>query len=101
MRIEITTAYKMPSGTDPGTDVRVFHVPVKRGSGKQSSKIDILDPIPKVTCVDTPNPDANSGVKLPSCTVGLTILGMRGDLSDVGAKPRRVVHGRVVDEHLL
>ncbi len=100
MHIEIVSAYKMPSGADPGTDVTLLHVPLKKGDGKKSSRIDLLDPIPKIVTVDPPA-DSTSPVKLPRTEARWTIISMQGDVSDIGARPRRIVHGRVLDEHLL
>ncbi len=100
MHIEITSANKMPSGADPGTDVTVLHIPIKKGEGKKSARVDLLDPIPKVVTVDPPA-DSTSPVKLPHQEVQWTIINMQGDLSDIGARPRRVIHGRVLDQHLL
>jgi hypothetical protein len=96
MRIEITSTWKMPSGHDPGVDVSLLGLPLKKGEGKQSSKIEILNPIPKLTAVQLA-PDVN--VSVP--TVNLTILGVHGDPADIGAKPRRVVHSRLLDSKVL
>jgi hypothetical protein len=96
MRIEIVSDWKMPSGHDPGTDVSVLGVPVAKGEGKKSTKIDLLDPIPKITMVELA-PD----VKVPVPQINLTIVAVQGDPADLGAKPRRVVHTRLLDSKVL
>lgn len=101
MRIEVESAWKLPSGHDPGVEMDVFGIPLHRGEGKQSTKISILNPIPKIVHSESPNPDTNSGVKLPSQSIQFTILGIGGDPADIGARPRRVVHAKVLEEHAL
>ena len=96
MRIEIVSDWKMPSGHDPGTDVSVLGVPVAKGEGKKSTKIDLLDPIPKLVTVELA-PD----VKVAVPQINLTIIAVQGDPADIGAKPRRVVHTRLLDSKVL
>jgi hypothetical protein len=96
MRIEIVSEWKMPSGHDPGTDVSVLGLPVAKGEGKKSTKIDILDPIPKIEMVELA-PD----VKIPVPQINLRIVAVQGDPADIGAKPRRVVHTRLLDSKVL
>jgi hypothetical protein len=96
MRIEIVSDWKMPSGHDPGTDVSILGVPVAKGEGKKSTKIDLLDPIPKIEMVELA-PD----VKVPIPQVNVRILAVQGDPADIGAKPRRVVHTRLLDSKVL
>lgn len=96
MRIEITSAWKLPSGHDPGTDVSLFGVPVANGEGKQSTKIAILDPIPKLRSVEIA-PD----VKVAIPTISLDVIAIAGDPADIGAKPRRIVHTKLLDSKVL
>ena len=77
MRIEIVSEMKMPSGHDPGVDVSVLGLPIAKGDGPQSTQVRILDPF------------------------SLSFLAGTADPSDVGAKPRRVVHTRVLDSKVL
>lgn len=96
MRIEIVSDWKMPSGHDPGTDVSVLGVPVAKGEGKKSTKIDLLDPIPKLVTVELA-PDVKVAVPM----VNLGIIAVQGDPADIGARPRRVVHTRLLDSKVL
>lgn len=73
MHIEVVSASKMPSGSDPGLDVDVLGIPLKKGEGPASPRVSLLDP--------------RTG----------TIVAAFGDLSDLGAKARRIVHTRVLD----
>lgn len=96
MRIEVSSDWKMPSGHDPGTDVSVLGIPVAKGEGKKSTKLDLLDPIPKIAMVEIA-PD----VKIPVPQINLTIVAVHGDPADIGARPRRVVHTRLLDSKVL
>jgi hypothetical protein len=96
MTIEVTSEWKLPSGHDPGVDVEVFHIPVKKGEGKHSPKVTILDPIPKIHMVELAK-----DLKIPVPQIDVTILGTNADPTDIGAKPRRIVHTRVVESKVL
>lgn len=77
MRIEIVSEMKMPSGHDPGVDVSILGVPITKGDGKQATQVRILDPL------------------------SLNAFALGGDPVDIGAKARRVVHGRLLDSEVL
>jgi hypothetical protein len=77
MRIEIVSEMKMPSGHDPGVDVSVLGVPITKGEGKQATQVRILDPL------------------------SLSFLAGSADPVDIAAKPRRVVHTRLLDTEML
>jgi hypothetical protein len=94
--IEVTSDWKLPSGHDPGVDVDVFHLPVKKGEGKKSTRVSLLDPIPKITTVDLA-----PGLNIPVPQVEVTIVRVEGDPADIGAKPRRIVHTRLVESKVL
>lgn len=94
MRIEITSAWKLPSGHDPGADVTVFGAPVAKGEGKQSTKVAILDPIPKLRADVI---EVMPGLKIPVVSVNIDILSVQGDPANIGSKPRRIVHTRLID----
>jgi hypothetical protein len=96
LKIEVTSAWKLPSGRDPGVELSLFGQTVKKGEGKQSTKVTVLDPIPKLTVVELAK-----DVRIPVPQVGLTVLGTNGDPADVGASPRRIVHTRLVDSKIL
>ena len=96
MRIEVSSDWKMPSGHDPGTDVTILGIPVAKGEGKKSTKVELLDPIPKIEMVELA-PD----VKVPIPQINLKIVAVQGDPADIGAKPRRVVHTKLLDSKVL
>lgn len=98
MKIEVTSAWKLPSGHDPGHEVTLFHVPISKGEGKESVKTAILDPVPKIR-VDYYEP--SPGVKIPVPSVQLDIFRTNVDPTDVGAKPRRVIHTRLLDSTVM
>jgi hypothetical protein len=100
MRIEVTSAWKMPSGQDPGMDVSLFHVPLSKSEGKDSPKMTILDPIPKFR-VDTIELGGPNGAKIPVPSVELDLFSTNADPSNIGAKPQRIVHAHVVDTQLM
>lgn len=93
LRVESTES--LPSGADPGFGVEAFGVPLKKGEGKKSAKLSVLSP-PKLVEVDVPDPgNPRRRLRMP-LFVPPTLLGLGGDLSDVGAERRRVVYARVL-----
>jgi hypothetical protein len=96
MRIEIVSEWKMPSGHDPGTDVSVLGVPVAKGEGKKSTSVELLNPLPKLETVEL-----GPGVKVTVPIVQVTVIAVNGDPADIGARPRRVVHARLLDSQVL
>jgi|GEM_PF-1917485 len=98
MRLEVTSAWKLPTGHDPGADVDLFHIPLSKGEGKQSTKISVLDPIPKLRVDQL---EISPGVKVPIVSVGVDVVNIQGDPAAIGAKPRRVVHSRLVESKFL
>jgi hypothetical protein len=107
MRIEVTSREELPSGRDPGLEVRALGLPVKRGRGPSSTRVDILNIEPKVV-IDLPDPQEDPSVgqaapvRFPRAHIQvINLFGLSGDLVDVGAAARRVVHARVLDEHAL
>jgi hypothetical protein len=98
MRIEVVSTWKLPSGHDPGTAVTLFHVPVTRGEGKQSTKVEILDPIPKLRVDQL---EIAPGVKVPVVSLGLNLFSLHGDPANIGANPRRVIHSRLLDSQVM
>jgi hypothetical protein len=93
---------ELPSGADPGIEVNVLGIPLKRGAGKRSNRLSILEPIFKLEMIDVPDPGGSGGtIKLPSLTATIVPFSGFGDLSDLGASPRRLVHAHVVDQDVL
>lgn len=78
----------------------MFGVPLKKGQGKRSAKISILEPKAEVKMVDVPQPGGGT-VRMPVPEIGVGVLGVAGDASDIGAKARRIVHAKVESQKLL
>ncbi len=98
MKIEVVSAWKLPNGQDPGHDVSLFGAPVARGEGRDSAKTSILDPVPKLRVYAwEPSP----GVKIPIPTVELDIFRTNVDPANLGSKPRRVIHSRLLDSAIM
>jgi hypothetical protein len=113
MRIEVTSREELPSGRDPGLEVRVFKnpfhrgIPLKHGRGPRSSSVDILEVNPRIV-IDDPNPDETDGPptaaaqRFPTAHIEVVkVFALDFDPVDIGAKARRVVHARVLEEHPL
>jgi hypothetical protein len=78
LTVAVTSHLELPSGADPGLEVRALGIPLKKGEGPRSTRIDILNPL---------NPTAP--------------LSLMGDPADLGGKARRMVRSHVVSEELL
>jgi hypothetical protein len=78
LTVEVTSHLELPSGRDPGLEVDAFVIPIKKGDGPRSTKLDLLNPL---------HP--------------LSAIVLDGDPADAGAHPRRMVHAHVVSEELL
>jgi hypothetical protein len=102
--LEVTSRLQLPSGHDPDTEVTVFGVPVKKAppTSKQPMRVDILKPDLKIVDV-APSPDLGAPIKLPEkqLVIGVTILGLVFDPTDLTPRPLRVVHARITREHVL
>ncbi len=100
---EIKSAVLMPSGRGPGLGVEVLGIPLKEGRADNSSKISILTPKFKFGPVSEPDPERNGKVTqtLPQLAIGISVLGLDGDLVDVGANERQVVHTRLIRQRVL
>ncbi|HEY8074707.1 MAG TPA: hypothetical protein VIF62_11365 [Labilithrix sp.] len=96
MRIEITSAWKLPSGQDPGADVSVLGLPVAKGEGKDATKVEILNPLPKVEKLKL-----SKDIEIPIVVWSFTIFGTNGDPANIGAAARRVVHARLLDSKVM
>jgi hypothetical protein len=98
MRIEVKSDWKLPSGHDPSPEVSLFHIPLKKGETKESARVSILDPIPKVRMHDVWI-DRNTRIAVPSVQLDIFFTNM--DPTDIGAKPRRVIHSHPVDTQVM
>lgn len=98
MELAVTSAWKLPSGNDPGVAIDLGGIPLKKGEGPQSPKVSFLNPLPRI--VDVPlTPDGKNKVPMP--VLQLRVFETTADPSDVGARPRRVVHARLVRTRVL
>ncbi len=102
--LEVMSRFQLPSGHDPVTEVNILGVPVKKAppTAKQPMHVDILKP--QISMVDVArSPDLNAPIKLPEkqLVIGVTILGLAVDPTDLTPRPLRVVHARVTREHVL
>lgn len=76
LSIEVTSRLELPSGADPGVELSANGIPLKKGGGPRSTKLDIsIFPFPAAT--------------------------LAGDPADIGARPRRMVRAHVLSEELL
>lgn len=77
LTIAVTSHLELPSGRDPGVEVRALGIPIKKGAGPRSTRIDILNPLKAAA------------------------LALDGDPVDAAAHPRRMVRSHVVSEEML
>jgi hypothetical protein len=98
MRIEVVSGWKMPSGQDPGNNITLFGLPLSKGEGKDSPTTAILDPT-KIIQVD--QIEIAPGVKVPIVRVHLPLLTTNVDPTNIGAKPLRVIHSRLLDSTVM
>ncbi len=98
LRVEVTSAWKLPSGHDPGLAVDLFGQSLTKGEGKTATKVTLL-PMPKVACISPDDP--KNDLKLPLCGIVAPLFATDGDPADIGAKPRRIVSTKVVESTVL
>jgi hypothetical protein len=98
MKLEVSSAWKLPSGHDPGTQVELFGRALKKGEGNASTKVVLLAP-PRVRCISPDDP--KNDLKLPLCGLEAPLFGTDGDPADIGAKARRIVHTRLIESTML
>jgi hypothetical protein len=99
--IRVTSNIELPSGADPGLELRALGIPLKKGEGKRSSRLELLSPRVELGTVTIPDPGGGDPIELPSLEVGLSVLGLFGDPADLGATPRRIVHTRVEQQSVV
>ncbi|AKV03001.1 hypothetical protein AKJ09_09664 [Labilithrix luteola] len=93
MKIEVTSGWKMPNGHDPGTKVSAFGAPLSKRNDRGTT-VDIMDPkIQKV--------HVNRDLVIPVPSSQITAVATNGDASNIGAKPRRIVHTRLLGVSML
>ncbi len=91
LRIEVSSAWKMPSGHDPGANVSIAGIPIAKGAGKDSAQVRVLDLLPRLEAVELV-----PGTKVLIPTVTFTVIAGSFDASNIGATARRVVHTRLL-----
>lgn len=101
VRLEVASRVQLPSGRDPGLGVSALGIPVKKGDGKQSTRVDILKPAVDLQTVEVPSASGGDPQKLPMLKLGVNLFGLDGDPVDIGAQARRIVHVRIVNERPL
>ncbi len=100
LKLKLIARSTLPSGADPGTEVNLLGVPVKKGQGKRSSKVSILDPTPKLLEFEIGVGDDTQRVKVPVPGLVLNALSLGGDPSDIGAPVRHMIRVQIVDEKI-
>jgi hypothetical protein len=88
-QLRVISRVQLPSGADPGLAVDLFGIPVKEGEGDKSTKLSLISPTLKE--VRIPGSDGAT-VLVPT----LSILGLAGDLADIGSVARRLVTAYLV-----
>jgi hypothetical protein len=96
LRIDVSSRIETPSGRDPGTEVRVLRVPVHKGDGPKSARVELLDPLPHLLA-ETADPTTAAPVQIPRVRLEWTVLNLAYDPVDAAARPRRVVHAHLVN----
>lgn len=88
-QLRVVSRVQLPSGADPGLGVDLFGIPVKKGEGDKSAKLSVLTP----TLQEVVIPGSDGQTMLVPTFV---ILGMGGDISDIGRVARRLVTAYLV-----
>jgi hypothetical protein len=102
LTVEVESDVLLPSGRAPGAGVSVLGIPVKKKEHKNSGEVKLLDPSIKLQMVEVPNPAGGGGtIKLPRIQVGMTLLGINADPTDIGAPARQVIKQRLVRQRVL
>ena len=101
IQLEIASRVQRPSGHDPDIAVSLFGIPLNEVKGKKPSKVEVLNPIPKLQWVEVPDPATGETHELPVVQLMFVPLLFGFDPADLGAPTRRVVSGRVVDVNVL
>ncbi|MEO8181870.1 MAG: hypothetical protein ABI895_23800 [Deltaproteobacteria bacterium] len=94
MQLRVVSREQLPSGRDPGLAVDLFGQEVKAGAGDRSTRLQLLTP--KITLEQYQISPTDPHVKIPVIGFSFTILGVQGDLVDIGSVARRVVHSHLV-----
>jgi hypothetical protein len=101
--IDVESRIALPSGRSPGMGVSLLNIPIKRREYKDSPNIELLSLMPKFESIKIIDPTQSGGqtMEVPMVFLQFQVLGVNGDLVDVGAVSRQVVQSRVVSEEAL
>ena len=92
-RLRVSSRVQLPSGADPGLATSILNIPITKGDGPKSARIEILNILPKLTPSEVVLP---SGQKLHAVELRLgNLLSITGDPADIGSRPRRMVHAHL------
>jgi len=94
MQLRVVSREQLPSGRDPGLAVDLFGQEVKAGAGDKSTRLQILTP--KIVLEQYHVSSTDPHVTIPVVGFSFTILALQGDLADIAAVARRVVHAHLV-----
>lgn len=98
LKLRLVARVTLPSGADPGLGVSVLGLPVKKGQGKRSPKITILDPTPQMLEMEIPGASGEEKIKIPIPGLVFNVLSIAGDPADIGAPARQMVRVEIIDE---
>ncbi len=101
--VEVESKVQLPSGRSPGKNVSVLGIPVEESGHDDSTKVEILSPKAGIEMVEVLDPTKSGGesLKIPVPFVKFTVLGVNGDLVDIGTTGRQVIHTRILEQKVL
>jgi hypothetical protein len=98
LQIRVQSRVALPSGHDPGVEVRVGPFVVQRGRGPQSARLSFLTLDPGAPQEISARSQSGG---LPSPSGGVNVVQTDIDPVDLGARARPVVHAYTLDERVL
>lgn len=99
VELAVQSRVQLPSGADPGLEVRALGIPLKRGRGSRSTRVELFTP--KISAEEQVIEMPGGSYRMPVPQFGFNIVGVFGDPADIGSPERRVVSARVVSETVL
>jgi hypothetical protein len=88
-QMRVVSRVQLPSGADPGLAVDLFGIPIKKGDGDKSTQVSLFSPTLREVVI--PGSDGVT-MLVPS----MSILGLAGDVGDIGRVARRLVSAYLV-----
>ena len=89
MKIEATSAWKLPSGRRSGHRRDALSRARRERRGEGLAEDGDLDPVPRVSVQKV---ELGPGVVVPMPIVEIDLFRLTADPSNLGAKPRRIIH---------